>query len=197
MEYIPIIKINNRKIVNCYNDEIKNIKNLLIKYQDIPIYILDYDGIKKNKPNLCLLQKLSKKYKLWIDQGPRSLGDIVDSIIAGTENITVRLNLIEYDDLINIKEIIENKIYINVEETNVNELSSSNNLNLDGYTMFLNEKLLSNFKIIEYIKNFVKKNSSYIYIKNKSELDLLNKYDFKGFLSDIEKIEELKIGLGI
>ena len=197
MDYIPIIKIKNRKIVNCHNNEIKNIKNLLKKYQDIPIYILDSDGIKKNKPNLCLLQKLSKKYKLWIDQGPRSLGDIVDSIIAGTENITVRLNLIEYDDLINIKEIIENKIYINVEETNVNELSSSNNLNLDGYTMFLNEKLLSNFKIIEYIKNFVKKNSSYIYIKNKSELDLLNKYDFKGFLSDIEKIEELKIGLGI
>ena len=197
MDFIPIIKIKNRKIVNCNNTEIKNIKTLLKKHQDKTIYILDYDGIKKDKPNLCLLQKLSKKYKLWIDQGPRSLGDIVDSIIAGTENITVRLNLIENNDIINIKDIIENKIYLNIDETNVNDLASVYNFNFDGYTMFINEKLLANFKIIDIIKNFVKKNSSYIYIKNKSELDILNKYDFKGFLSDIEKIEELKIGLGI
>jgi uncharacterized protein related to proFAR isomerase len=194
MDFIPLIKIKKRKIVNSNNNEIKNVKTLLNKYKDNPIYILDYDGIKRDKPNLCILQKLSKKYKLWIDQGPRSLGDIVDSIIAGTENITIRLDLIEYDDLINISDLIENEIYLNIDDSNIYDLNSLYNISLDGYTMFINEKNLDNFKIIDYIKNFAKKNSSYIYIKNKSEFDILHDHNFKGFIVDIEKIEELKIG---
>ena len=195
MDFIPLIKIKNRKIVDSYNKEIKEVNNLLNKYNDSLIYILDYDGINRDKPNLCIIQKLSKKYKLWIDQGPRLLGDIVDSIIAGAENITVRLKLIEYDELTNIKDLIENKIYLNIDDSAVENLSSLHTFNFDGYIMLINEKFLDNFKIIDYIKNFVKKNSSYIYVKNKSEIDLLYNYDFKGFIADIDKIEELKIGI--
>ena len=61
MNIIPLIHINKRKIVNSNFNNLENIKDLLSAYEDDFIYLLDYDGIKKNRPNICLFQKLSKK----------------------------------------------------------------------------------------------------------------------------------------
>lgn len=33
-------------------------------------YALNLDGLEKDKPNLCLFQKTSNSYPLWIDSGP-------------------------------------------------------------------------------------------------------------------------------
>jgi uncharacterized protein related to proFAR isomerase len=184
MEIIPLINIKNRKIVKFNNQDFININDYLNEYQNKPIYFLDHDGINKNKPNLCLIQKLSKKYELWVDQGPNVLGDIVDSIIAGAENITIRSNLIDLIDLKNIKDIIEKKIFLNIDFINKYKLYN-----------FDNNKIFDEFKLVEQMKNFVNNNNSYAYIHNKNDIKFLNKYNFKGYLVDIEYFEEFKIGI--
>ena len=77
--------------------------------KDVNIYVLDIDGIEKDKPNLCLYQDLSKSHVLWVDTGPRVLGDIVDVIMAGATNITIRNNLWRGLDVSSIKEITDRK----------------------------------------------------------------------------------------
>jgi hypothetical protein len=190
MKIIPLIHIKNKKIVKLDDTKFTNIKDFIIKYEDEHIYILDHDGIRKNKPNLCLLQKLSKKYQLWVDQGPTVLGDIVDSIIAGADNITIRGKLLNIYDLTNIRDIIENKIFLNIDSHLIENDISKNFIDFDGYILFANADLLNNFKYQEYLKNIVKNNDVYVYTSDKDNIQYLNKFDFKGFLIDIEKIEE-------
>jgi hypothetical protein len=192
MEIIPLLHIKNKKIVKSNNDLSINIIELIKKYEENQIYILDHDGINKNKPNLCLLQKLSKKYNLWVDQGPKVFGDIVDSIIAGANKITIRTDLIK-NNISNFKEIIENKIYLTIplpfiEKINSNFIST----NIDGYVLFDYFNSIRDFKYQDYLKNFLKTNVTYAYVKDMKYMTYLNKLNFKGFLIDIEQIMELK-----
>lgn len=193
MKIIPLIHIKKRKIVKSNLNNFENIEYLLNKYEDDFLYILDLDGIKKNQPNLCLFQKLSKKHDLWVDAGPRVIGDIVDSVIAGASKITVRKNLINNADIPNIKEIVENEIYMNI--TPKFFQSSNNNIiktSVNGLVLFNNEiNHLYDFKDQSYLKNIVK-NKTYIYLSTKEEIQNIKKFNFEGYLVDIEKIEEFK-----
>ena len=109
MEIIPLLTMKKRNIQN------KNYKEILEKIGDDQlIYIYDLDGIEKDKPNLCTFQKLSKTHLLWIDSGPRDLGDVVDSFMSGVEAVTLRDDLWKNIFLENIREITENKIYSNI-----------------------------------------------------------------------------------
>ena len=190
MKIIPLIHIKNKKIVKSNDENFTKIKDYLNKYEDEHIYILDHDGINKNKPNLCLLQKLSKKHQLWVDQGPKVLGDLVDSIIAGANNITIRRNLLPLSDLTNIKDLIENKIFLNIDPHNIEKELSNKFIDFDGYILFCNNNISKDFRYKEYLKNLVKNNEIFVYTTDKANLRYLNKFDFEGFLIDIEKIEE-------
>ncbi len=77
--------------------------------------MIDLDGIEKDESNLDIYQKLSKKYQLWIDAAPRTLGDVVDVFMAGAKNITLRKTFYPQVNLESIREITENKIYANIE----------------------------------------------------------------------------------
>ena len=81
MELVPLIKTHKRQIVS---DRALTEENILEKIgENGLLYVLDIDGIKKDKPNYCIYQKLSKSFDLWIDCGPRNLEDVVDSFMAG------------------------------------------------------------------------------------------------------------------
>ena len=86
MEIIPLIRMEKRKILD---DALSD--NVLEQIDEEQIiYILDMDGIEKDKPNLCIYQRLSKSHDLRIDNGPRNLGDVVDATMAGATDITLR-----------------------------------------------------------------------------------------------------------
>ena len=84
MEIIPMIFLKNEKLINTKLSKAKHFNNVLEKTSESTLYILDNDGIEKNKPNLNLYQELSKSYILWVDAGPRNIGDVVDLVIAGS-----------------------------------------------------------------------------------------------------------------
>jgi len=49
------------------------------------IYIVDRDGIEKNRPQLDIIQSLSDDFTILYEGGPRSSANIIDMIIAGAE----------------------------------------------------------------------------------------------------------------
>ena len=110
-----------------YSEKI-SLNGLLERVKDDELYVLDHDGIEKNKPNLCLYQKLSKNHELWIDAGPQTLGDVVDSVVAGATAITIRKKLWRDADIFGIKEVIENKIYVDVNLKNYGNLVAGSSL---------------------------------------------------------------------
>src|SRR4030042_4855506 len=107
MQIIPLIEINNKKI--------QNSERLEKLTEDDLLYVIDLDGLEKDKSNLDIYQKLSKKYQLWIDAAPRKLGDVVDIFMAGATNITLRKTFYPQVNIERIREVTENKIYENIE----------------------------------------------------------------------------------
>jgi hypothetical protein len=195
MDIIPLIHIKNRKILINNKDIInpadidifeKHLKN---KY----LYIIDNDGILKYKPNLCLFQNLSKSYILWVDIGPRVIGDIVDAIMAGATNIIVRKNLWKNKEISIINELTDNMVYLNISLENYNEFSNEffsfddNN----GFVVYNRKyEIESDFKFSSFLKNLCLKYKLFAYeddIKNISYWDNLG---FSGLLVDITNIKE-------
>ncbi|MFO7677141.1 MAG: hypothetical protein R6V50_01985 [Thermoplasmatota archaeon] len=112
MKIIPLLYFKKRKIYTNTNKEQISTQEIINSIEkETNVYFIDYDGIEKNKPNFCTYQRISSHYKLWVDYGPRSIGDIFDIVMAGVLNITIRKNLIEYLKIESIKNVIENPIY--------------------------------------------------------------------------------------
>lgn len=189
MEFIPLIYIKNRKIYLEKNGETISLKDFLqIPIENKRLYILDLDGIERDKPNLCTLQRLSSFYDIWVDFGPRDLGDFVDATMAGVIELTLRKKLCPHLNINDVKEIIENKIYRNIDFSE--EIFFDN---LDGLVNFNSrEEIESDYKYGSYLKKVGKNKKIYSYesdLENKSYWANIN---IEGFLVDFKKIKEFK-----
>jgi len=191
MELIPTITMKKREILN-QKEETDKIFNQL-KEEDL-IYILDLDGLEKDKPNLCTFQRLSKKYKLWLDYGPRTHGDVVDAFMAGAERVTIRNKLGPKINIIKLREITENQIYtdINLEKQN-NQADKIFYKEADGLINLYNkEKMELNNKYYEIINKYKTIKPIYSYEKQATNIQYWKNLGIKGLLIDINKIEEFK-----
>jgi uncharacterized protein related to proFAR isomerase len=189
MDLIPLIHMKNRKIhLEKNGDPISLREFSQIVEENIKLYILDLDGIEKDKPNLCTYQRISSSHDLWVDFGPRDLGDVVDATMAGATDITLRKNLCPQLHITDIKEITENKIYANIDFT-----ESISFENEDGLVNFNSrEETERNYKYGSYLKRIGVNNKIYSYeseLKNRSYWDHFN---VKGLLVDLNKIKEFK-----
>jgi hypothetical protein len=188
MELIPLISLKKRKLwsgdskASIYTNElIQNIKT------DTPVYFLDQDGILNDKPNLCLYQKIGSKINLWIDSGPRELGDIVDIIMAGAQRITIRPSLWNSNNIENAKEITEQQIFIHHEEIN-KPLSL---LNSDGIVLLNHTSIFkNNFKLESTLKTLSLKTNLYIYDSNWKTYLHWQKLGITGILIDFINYKE-------
>lgn len=185
MEFIPLIKIKNRKILYA--------KELLESIDESKIiYVYDIDGIEKNKPNLCTFQKLSKNHELWVDPGPRNLGDIVDNFLTGASAITIRSHLFPKINPLNIREISENKIFINDDFKKMN-MDSLLLEKYDGFTLFISrEKIDQEYNYRNQLKNHISKSTAYVYESNKDNINYWKNIGIENFLVNLNKYEEMK-----
>jgi hypothetical protein len=189
MEIISLIHLKKRKIVlEDVSVSITQLKDMLEK--DSALYVLDLDGIERNKPNLCLYQKLSQDYQLWIDAGPRELGDVVDAIMAGATNLTVRYEMWPHLNISNIKDISECGLYIYVDcnKKNTQELDLSLLDNGDGLVSYLtNNQIERDFNYGSFLKNIGAKYNVYIYDANGKNISYWKKIGIAGLFIDISK----------
>jgi len=193
MEIIPLIKLKKQKVqgypISFLKELLKNLE------ENEKIYILDLDGIEKDKPNLCTFQRLSGSYDLWVDFGPKNLGDIVDAVMAGANAITLRKLLWSNIEILDIKNITENEIFTNI-DLNFQSDYDLKNINIllsDGFVNFnTRETIESNFKNSDYLKTISMKKKIYTYESDFKNISYWKGFDVKGILVDFDKINEVK-----
>ncbi|MCK5459308.1 MAG: hypothetical protein KAI20_05405 [Thermoplasmatales archaeon] len=161
MKIIPLIYFQKRKIYAEKDRDALSLKDLLT-YIDkgAEVYVYDKDGVEKDKPNLCTYPKLSEHCKIWVDCGPRTLGDVVDVVMAGATSMTLRKNLWPKVDVSSIREITESNIYEMLGPQNRTDQISSFSLSsdVDGFVISSDkDKFKRDFIYDETIKNICNK----------------------------------------
>lgn len=189
MEIIPLIYMKNKKIHLEKNGEPISLQEFSkIAEGKQKIYILDLDGIEKDKPNLCTYQRLQNFHALWVDFGPRNLGDIVDATMSGATDITIRKSLCPQLNVSEINEISENKIFINIEQGKDGFLEKA-----DGVINFNSrENTEKDYNYSSFLKKIGTTNKIYSYeseLKNRPYWEFFN---VEGLLVDINKIKEFE-----
>jgi hypothetical protein len=187
MEILPVLTLKEKIDTNKQSA----LEESLSKFDaDTTIYILDIYGINKDKPNLCIYQRLSRDFELWIDSGPRNLGDVVDVFLAGANKITIRRSIWHKIDIQGIREVSENKIYIDIDSKTINNL---NYYNVDGLVNFKTREEFENaFKLGYFLKKIASKTNIYSYESDIKNLTYWKKQGINNFLVDIDKIGEFK-----
>lgn len=193
MELIPLIKTHKRKIVS---DTPLTEENILEKIaENSLLYILDIDGIEKDRPNYCIYQKLSKSFDLWIDCGPRNLGDVVDAFMAGATRITIRREFCRQLDINSIREITENKIYthLNLESKRKKFDDELFFQESDGLVTFNDkEKIELDYKYSSFLKYQSSKNKVFSYESSPINISFWKNYNIDNLLVDIQLIKEFE-----
>ncbi|HVL87770.1 MAG TPA: HisA/HisF-related TIM barrel protein [Candidatus Thermoplasmatota archaeon] len=57
---------------------------------DGPAYLVDLEGLSRNRPDVEFLQRWTRRRPAWADTGAGTLPDVADSLVAGAERVTVR-----------------------------------------------------------------------------------------------------------
>lgn len=190
MEIISFIRLKNKKIVS--SDQLFSLKEIKeLVEEDKNLYVLDDDGIENDKPNLKLYQQLSERYSLWVDNGPRNLDDVVDSVMAGATTILLRTNLWQKGNISDIQETIENRVYITFdfrkqEPTDNNILFP---IDIEGVVIIRDNKPGENIKIDELVKTFCVKYKTYITDTDDRNETYWNSIGVQGLLIPIKKRE--------
>ena len=187
------------KKMKIYLEEGKNpiaFKEFLKKFEEErKIYILDWDGIEKDRPNLCTFQRLSPLYDLWVDFGPRNLGDVVDAFMTGATEITIRIRLCPQLAISDIRKISENKVYANIDFDNIN-LQNINDLffyDSDGLVNLNSKaKIDQDMRYREYLNGLKMKNKLYSYDSNLENRSYWERFGAEGLLVDLNKFEDFK-----
>ena len=162
MDLISLIYMKDREIHTGKISDPISIIDFLKQAEEIKkIYILDLDGIERDKPNLCTYQRLAGQIDFWVDSGPRDTGDIVDAIMFGATDITLRKKLCPNLQVSDIKEISENKIYEKIDFTE--ELPFND---IDGFVNFnRKEEIEGNFEYGDKLKRKIANNIISLIIK--------------------------------
>lgn len=199
MEIIPLIYMKNRKPHLEEKGDPSLFKETLEQLDEGQnIYFLDIDGLEKNKPNFCTYQRLSGHHNMWIDAGPRVLGDVVDAVMAGATAVIVRQDLWPKLDIEKIKEFTENEIYMGIDLKN--QAKNLNNVllpsGIDGVVLLSNrDEIEKEFKTADLVRELIRKadkHKLYVYESNPENVHYWEKRGAVGLLVNINKIEEFK-----
>ncbi len=189
---IPFLELKKRKIVLKDRAGSADDSDLFEKiYKYGKIYFLDQDGINKNKPNYCTYQRLSSSAELWVDAGPRDIGDVVDLIMSGVSKIVIREELWSELDFQSIKKYTEIEIYkliTNFEEDKHKPIFSDTDFN--GLIILGEKSIAKKLQETHKTKKSDENNKIYVYITNKQNATYWKEYKVDGLIINIEDMEK-------
>jgi len=189
MQKIPVIYFKKNKIKTSQDSKEISLEDLVEKYSNQKqLYIFDYDGIEKNRPNLCSYPKLSKNFDIWVDSKPEELGDIVDYVLSGGYKIIIRKNQIEKNNIGHIKDITENEIYagLNLSDIKNLEIEIPGLDKFDGFIIFnTRDEIEKDCHIRDLFNKIVAKKDTYIYESNGENIAYWTNKKIKGVLVDL------------
>lgn len=192
MEIIPFVRLKRGTVFGADQlHSVKEIKELL--EEDKNLYVLDDDGIENNQPNLGLYQQLSERYILWVDNGPRDLGDIFDTVMAGASTILLRTNLWQKGDVSDIQETVENTVYVAVDWRKQGPTDNNIPFPIDtqGIAVIRDNKPEEDFNTNELVKTFCKKYKTYITDADDRNETYWSSIGAQGLLIPVKKKEKV------
>ncbi len=190
MEIIPAIRLNKSKKEINIDFEGGGGKD---KPYDGRMYIFDEDGLAKNKPNLNFYQKYSASYDLWVDAGPIVTGDIVDYFMAGANTVILRIALYNKLNLLEIKEIAENEIFLGLNVLEISEIDENLLENIDGLVVLNNRHEIDlDCKYGNFVRELSSKYKTYVYDSEINNIEYWKKRNITGIIVDKKYFGEFK-----
>jgi len=167
MDCIPLVSIQRGVLLDGLEGNELSIDKLFARVdKDSMLYVLDRDGIERNRPNLDLYQQLTEHCVLWVDGGPRSLDDVMDIIISGATNLTLRPDRWPDADIEGIFELTDDEVYYAVtpEQTTQSPYLPKSTTGV-GVIVFPDEHQIEHdFTAASYLKELGMKYKLYLYV---------------------------------
>lgn len=198
MNIVPLISLRAGKILDGRQGNPLSIDDLFKRVEkDSMLYVLDYDGIERNNPNLELYQRLTEQCTLWIDNGPRQLDDVMDTIMAGATNITMREEFWPEMDLPGVFELTDDEVYVVLDTTEKQQPFVIPPLQQDiGAVVFhQTTQAEEGFTMLSHIKDLAVHHKIYLYITELNTQENWESRGITGVLLDTSKIVRKQNGL--
>jgi len=91
MNIVPLVHVKKGRLHDGLDGGPLSVDEVFARVKkDTMLYVLDADGIDHDNPDLELYQQLTEHCDLWVDDGPRRIDDVMDTIMAGATNLTIR-----------------------------------------------------------------------------------------------------------
>jgi len=192
MNIVPLISLRKGLLFDGKDGTTLSIDDLFSRVpKDSMLYVLDYDGIEHNNPNFERYQRLTEHCVLWIDDGPRRLDDVMDTIMAGATNITLRAALWPDADIPGVLELTDDEIYFAIPFETYEQVQHVPFMqNTIGAILFENgQQHTGDFTADSTIKEWAGKYKIYLYSDQSKNRKHLEELGLAGLLVDLRKKE--------
>jgi len=194
MDVIPVVHLKYQILSKTKKST--SVRALLDDLSLSSVYLYDEQGITKNHPQVGFYQKLSKVYELWVDAGPRDVGDIVDTVFSGAKKIVLRPSYWVEPDLTTIRDLTDHQLFCHydVDVTQRTEKIGHHipDYDFDGIVVFVHgDWKKRRFATEEKIKNLAKKENAFVYALNSKDQSYWKSIGFNGMLVDINHFPEV------
>ena len=190
MQKIPLVRIKNKKSFPEISSS--ELRSILHRLQGSMIYVFDEDGIHKNHPNVSIYQRLSGVAELWVDAGPRNIGDIVDDVFSGANKLVIRPDRWREHDLQSIIDITENELMVLYHLKDLADGIPKDMLFSQAHCIIihLDEKYHSiNFKTEGFMKQIAKTKPTYILDETGQQTERWSSFGVTGIFIPLEQLE--------
>jgi uncharacterized protein related to proFAR isomerase len=93
LEILPVVHARGGALVGPdaepLEEDLKTVTRRFAREHD-GLYLVDLDGLQRNSPDVELVQQVSHRVSVWSDAGSRTPEDVMDLVITGAEQVTVR-----------------------------------------------------------------------------------------------------------
>jgi|GEM_PF-1993298 len=191
IKIIPFIPVLNGNMVSAEGSGYKKLGNAVktvesSKYETF--YVIDVNGLLKNKPQINLIQDMSKGKNLWVESGVRLAEDAIDVLMAGAEYAVLNTMLVDLDELKKICGLSQN-IMLHVECKN----NRIHGMNIEYFINKAEEigikKFVMESRDYWAMKTIPKNVEAYVFGK-KDEVKKLEASGATGVLLDIQGLDE-------
>jgi hypothetical protein len=190
MNIVPLISIKKGILLDGKDGDEISIDELFKRVEkDTIIYVFDLDGIEHINPALDLYQKLTEHCILWIDNGPRRLDDVMDTIMAGATNITLREELWPEMDVPGVFELIDDDVFLYFNSTHGQQPPIPQFSQRDiGVVVFNQEpQIHDDFIFTSFLKDSATKYKIYLYDISQNTIPFWEGRGITGILVDLNK----------
>jgi hypothetical protein len=190
MDIVPLIYIKDGTILGEKNGTPISIEDLFSQVEkNSLLYIVDVAGLEHGNPDFELYQRLTEHCNLWIDNGPRRLDDIMDTIFAGATNLTIRQDLWSNVNISEVIELTDDEVYFGFDSDGKEQNSALLGIpDVSGLVFFIKDSLLPvDFITTSVVKDLGAKHKIYLYNVDPSTVPLWVERGVTGIIVDLNK----------